>query len=49
MYDLKTGEKLFSPKISDGKQFNFHTAVPVKQLQRHEKQLKERQERREQE
>ena len=37
-YDLKTGEKLFSPKIIEPKQYNYHTVMPVKQLKRTQQQ-----------
>lgn len=29
-YDLKTGEKLFSPKIIENKAFNFNSTVSIK-------------------
>jgi hypothetical protein len=31
-YDLKTGEKLFSPKIMENKGFNFHATASSKGL-----------------
>jgi hypothetical protein len=31
-YDLKTGEKLFSPKIMENKAYNFHATASYKDL-----------------